>query len=108
MALNAAAMIEYRRLLQILDARGVLERLDLATVAAAARVKEQLDRMCVCADVALDAETVKILHMLTAQWRGFNRDLGLTLPPNRTLVRAIAKDPASASRWGKSLRVYEE
>jgi hypothetical protein len=104
--LNEAATVEYWRLIGVLDSRGTLDRIDLAAVAQAARVKEQLDRVSAEADAVLEADTVQMLHMLVSQWRGLCRDMGLTLMPSRSLVRTIAKGAVEPSKWGDKLKVH--
>jgi phage terminase small subunit len=88
--LTPAAEAEFRRLVDVLDARGSLGRVDLAVVAEAARVKALLDRAHDVADVT-DPATIKVLNVLTTQRRGLLRELGLTLQPSRSVVRTDAR-----------------
>jgi hypothetical protein len=88
--LTPGADAEFRRLVEVLDARGSLERVDLAVVAEAARVKALLDKAHDVADVT-DPGTIKVLNVLTTQRRGLLRELGLTLQPSRSVVRTDAR-----------------
>lgn len=91
--LSDGARAEFSRLVQVLDARGSLGRVDLAVVAEAARVKSLLDKAHEIVDVT-DPATIKVVNLLTTQRRGLLRELGLTLQPSRSLVRTDARPSA--------------
>lgn len=84
-ALNEVALTEFWRLVRVLDSRGSLDRVDLATVTECARVKETLDIMYALNDL-------KQIPLFTSQRRGLLRELGLTIKPSTTLVKTIAKN----------------
>jgi hypothetical protein len=86
--LNAVAMAEFRRLAKVLDERGVLDRIDLAYLTGAARTKAALDLAHEQAAEKLDMQAVRAIAMLTTQHRGYLRDMGLPLPPSRSVVHA--------------------
>lgn len=102
-ALDKVAKVEYGRLVDVLDEKGTLDRIDLAVVAEAARVKALLDRAHAMVEKALDPWAVKMINVLTTQRRGLLRELGLTLQPSRSVVRtnpsqseAAEDDPVAA------------
>lgn len=86
------AQIEYQRLLEVLRVKGTLDRVDLAVVTEASRIKALLDR----AHKASEGEgepvwgTIKLIGLLTTQRRGLLRELGLTLQPSQSKVRTNA------------------
>lgn len=88
--LSGGALAEFRRLAGVLDSRGTLERVDLAVVAEASRIKALLDKAHGVADVT-DPATIKVLNVLTTQRRGLLRELGLTLQPSRSVLRTDAR-----------------
>jgi hypothetical protein len=87
---------EYRRLLEVLRGRGTLERVDLAIVTEAARIKVLIDRAYTALQTVFDSKAVSTLCQLMSQRRGLVRELGLTLHPSRSLVRAPAAVPDPA------------
>jgi hypothetical protein len=89
------ALVEYQRLCEVLRSRGTLDRLDLMTVAACASMRANLNRVQKVIDdlPEPDMNSVRKLAMLTMQWRGLMRELGLTLQPSRTLLRTTPIRP---------------
>ena len=88
--LNDNAMVEFHRLLEVLDNRGQLERSDLGVVTAAARAKDLVDRTAIAGSVneICQAENVYL---------GRLRALALTQIPSRSIVKTIAKDPEKSA-----------
>lgn len=84
--LSAVAQAEYDRLLEVLTRKGTLDRVDLAVVAEAARIKGLLDKAHGMVDILMDPKIIKIVGALTTQRRGLLRELGLTLQPSRSVV----------------------
>jgi phage terminase small subunit len=100
------AAAEFKRLVRVLRQRGALERVDLAVVAEASRVKALLDDAHEWADVR-DHATISVVNTLTAQRRGLLRELGLTLQPSRSLIRtdAVDVDAQDADPLGSLIRI---
>ena len=85
--LNDAAMAEFSRLIEVLRERGTLERVDLSYPTEAARLKVLLDRAHSDAELKLDVQAVRVIAMMTTQWRGAMRDAGLPTLPSRSAIR---------------------
>jgi hypothetical protein len=100
-ALTPEALAEFDRLIAVLDARGTLDRVDLAVVTNAARVKALLDRAEADVKDNLDPIRLKAMTTLLAQHRGLLRELGLTLQPSRSLIRTNAQ--AGPGYWSRLL-----
>jgi hypothetical protein len=81
--LNDEARAEYDRLVKVLTVKGTLERVDLAVVAEAGRIKDLLDRAHAAVDIR-DPGTIRAVNLLTTQRRGLLRELGLSLQPSRS------------------------
>lgn len=101
--LGDAAKAEYWRLVGVLDEKGTLDRVDLAVVAEAARIKAILDRAYADVELVLDRDALKTIGAMTTHRRGLLRELGLTLHPSRSIVRtnpskseAAEDDPVAA------------
>jgi hypothetical protein len=95
--LNAAAQVEYQRLLKLFQSRGTIDRFDLSQVAQLARVSEKLDRLNEQSQSGeLDYQLEKMQHMLTSQYRGLLRDMGVTLMPSRSVVRTVGQPTQNA------------
>ncbi|MGP0065929.1 MAG: hypothetical protein ACLQGP_20310 [Isosphaeraceae bacterium] len=103
--LSKAAQEEYDRLLGVLQAKGTLDRIDLAVIAECARIKGILDRYHDAIDGSEgvpDSKLVASLGTLTSQRRGLLRELGLSVQPSRSVVRTnpvpadIEHDPVAA------------
>jgi hypothetical protein len=91
--LAGVVLDEYWRLVDVLDNRGSLDRVDLAVVAECARISGLLARLY--GDLgqgSLDSADLKAIACLTAQRRGLLRELGLTIKPSTTLVKTVAKN----------------
>jgi hypothetical protein len=88
--LGTVALAEFHRLIDVMELRGCLDRVDLSIITECARVKERLD-------IAYVADKTTIIHTLTAQRRGLLRELGLTIKPSTTLVRSDSKQGKSSS-----------
>lgn len=105
-ALSDEGKVEYDRLIDILESVGILERVDLACVANAARVKALLDRAHKDVEDNLDPKKVQLLSMLTSQHRGLLRELGLTSQPSKVVFRATPATPeASDEKWSGKLKI---
>jgi hypothetical protein len=105
--LTEAAQAEYGRLCDVLESRGTLDRVDLAVLAEAARIKALLDRAHAVVDVS-DGHSIKVVNLLTTQRRGLLRELGLTLMPSRSLVRTNASnsEKKEADPLGELIRLH--
>jgi hypothetical protein len=106
--LSTGAQAEYQRLLDVLRAKGTLERVDIGVIAEAARIKALLDTAHGMIDVLMDPKIMKMVGALTTQRRGLLRELGLTLQPSRSVVRgnpAGSERDSMASKWAGKMKV---
>jgi hypothetical protein len=90
-ALTPAALEEFQRLIVVLESRGTLDRVDLGVITETARVKGLLDRAHATQPEDPDIESVRVVAMLSAQLRGFRRDMGLNLLPSRSVVHSTGR-----------------
>jgi hypothetical protein len=90
--LEGLALEEYERLRDVLHSKGTLDRVDLAVLTEAARVKVMLDEAYKVATTDLD-RGARLIQVLTTQRRGLLREMGLTLQPSRSVVRTNAVSP---------------
>lgn len=94
------ARAEYDRLVGVLQAKGTLDRMDLAVIAECSRIKGLLDAMHKLAETDPDRLTICSIGMLTSQRRGLLRELGLTSQPSRSVVKtnpvAAEADPIAS------------
>ncbi len=97
--LGPVALAEFQRLVDVLDGRGCLDRVDLATVTECARVKEQLDALYAVNDL-------KFIPLFTSQRRGLLRELSLTIKPSNTLVRSDAKNQKSTDPTADKIKLH--
>lgn len=88
--LSKAARAEYDRLVEVLAAKGTLDRVDLSCVAECARIKSLLDLAHKGTEESIDWDKAKLVGLLSGQHRGRLRELGLTLQPSRSMVRTNA------------------
>jgi hypothetical protein len=98
--LNEDATKEFWRLVEVMESRGCLDRVDLSVITNAARTKDLLDRANAGLDNVVGADYFKqiaAINSLQGQLRGLTRELALTIKPSTTLVRSDAKKPAQAA-----------
>lgn len=88
--LSGAARAEYDRLVKVLASKGTLDRVELLTVASAARVKGTLDALYQADPELSERGAVGRAGILFSQLRGLLRELGLTLQPSRSVVKTNA------------------
>ena len=92
-------LAEFRRLVDVLFARGTLDLVDVAVITEAARVCARLSK-------AYDDDDTKVINQLTTQRRGLLRELGLTLQPSRSLVKTVAKDQNEADPIAGKIKLH--
>src|SRR4051794_12619418 len=97
--LTEGAKREYDRLAEVLESMGTLDRVDLAVLAEAGRIKDLLDKAHGQIGKTLDSKSVNLVVNLTAQRRGLLRELGLTSMPSRSAVKV---KPQGSERDDKS------
>lgn len=86
--LTETAQAEYARLVGVLAAKGTLDRVDLSVIAECSRIKGLLDGAHRLAEANPGRDEIKTVGLLTSQRRGLLRELGLTVQPSRSLVKA--------------------
>jgi len=96
-ALGVEATAEFWRLVHVLDNRGTLDRVDLAVLTEAARVKTNLDQAYAINEAELTSKTTAMIAMLTSHRRGLLREMGLSITPSRNQVVARPKDGTQVS-----------
>jgi len=107
--LTPVAYVEFKRLLAVLDNRGLLERVDLGVVTEAARIKALLDRAQADVDNplhALDQDKVRMVTALNSHRLACFRALGLTQLPSRSIVKTIAKDSSAADPLAGKIKLH--
>ena len=105
--LDEVAETEYQRLLDVLSAKGSLDRVNLGVVAEAARIKSLLDHAHELVNILMDPKIVKMVGALTTHRRGLLRELGLTLQPSRSVARTTlgSERDDKQSAWTKRLKI---
>ena len=89
--LHKDALVEFRRLITVLDARGSLDRIDLSLPTECARITDTLNCAHRLNAVVFDSKMVSTIAQLTSQRRGLLREMGLSIQPSRTHVHTTAK-----------------
>ncbi len=79
-------------------------------VAACASMRANLNRVQKAMDALTepDMNSVRKLAMLTTQWRGLMRELGLTLQPSRTLLRTNPTTPHTDDPIARYLKLGDD